>query len=317
MKVLLTGATGFVASHLYPALVAAGHEVVCASRSPDSAGKRFPGRLWVFLDLADRASVERALEGCETAYYLVHGMAGGADYPEAEAKAAQTFAEAAELAGLQRIIYLGGMAPAGAPSRHLASRLRTGAVLREGKVPTVELRASMIIGAGGASWRICRDLAARLPVMILPRWLRSRTQPVAIADVVVALLAALEMPGERVGVYDIPGPDTLSIREILERIASLLGNRPLMVNVPFVSPHLSTYWMRLVARVEMDIARELVEGLHSDILARDEGIWMLLPDHPRIGFDEAARRALAAEQVTVSSIGRFLEDTVHRVARKA
>src|SRR5690606_4808554 len=147
------------------------------------------------------------------------------DYPEREARAAEAFARAAEWAGLSRMIYLGGMAPEGEPSRHLASRLRTGAVLRGSRVPTVELRASMIVGAGSASWRICRDLALRLPAMILPRWLASRTQPVAIADVVAALVAALELDVSHAADYDLPGPEILTIREVLERTARLAGMR--------------------------------------------------------------------------------------------
>lgn len=316
MKILLTGATGFVGRHLYPALVAAGHSVVSASRDPESAMDRFPGRPWVYLDVDDAASLRNAMEGCDAAFYLIHGMAGGSDYPEREAEAANMFARAAEAAELSRIVYLGGMAPKGEPSRHLASRLRTGAILRQGSVPTIELRASMIVGSGGASWRICRDLALRLPLMVLPRWLRSKTQPVAIADVVFALVRALALDESQAGDYDLPGPDTLSVRDILERIARLDGTRPVMIGIPLLTPHLSTYWIRLVARSDSQLAAELVEGLRSDILARGDGIWPLLPAHERIGFDDAARLALEAETGTRSRLARAVERSVHVASRK-
>lgn len=318
MRVLLTGATGFVGSHLYPALVAAGHDVVCASRDPDRARARWPEQQWRALDVSDAASFRAPLGGCDAAFYLVHGLlAAASDYPEREQQAASLFARAAEEARLSKVVYLGGMAPAGSPSRHLASRLRTGQVLREGRVPTIELRASMIIGAGSASWRICRDLALRLPLMVLPRWLRSRSEPISIEDVVVALVAALGLDPARAGDYDVPGPEILSAREILERIARLAGTRPVMINVPLVTPHLSAYWIRLVTRTDAALAAELVEGLRNDILSRDDGIWRLLPDHERLGFDAAARRALQAEAATVSTVGQAVERTAHAAARKA
>lgn len=315
MEILLTGATGFVGRHLYPSLVSAGHHVLCASRDPGDAARRFPGRSWVYLEMSNPPSIRSAMRGCDAAFYLVHGIGAGRDYAEREARAAHAFGHAARWSRLSRLVYLGGMAPQGKPSRHLASRLQTGAILRGCGVPAVELRASMIIGPGSASWRICRDLSLRLPVMVLPRWLRSRTQPVAIDDVVVALVAALTVapPGD----YDVPGPETLSIRDILEEVARLAGTRPIMLDVPLVTPHLSAYWIRLVTRAQSQLASELVEGLRSDILARDAGIWQLLPDHHRMRFADAARLALAAEDATVSRLGHAVERTAHLAARKA
>lgn len=318
MHILLTGATGFVGRHLYPALAAAGHTIVCASRDPRRAAAELPDRFWRPIDLRSEASVRAALRDCHAAYYLVHALTGaGAHYPRYEEEAATLFRRAADDAGLSRIVYLGGMAPAGESSRHLASRLRTGEVLRAGATPTFELRASMIIGAGSASWRICRDLAVRLPVMILPRWLRSRTQPIAIDDVVVALLAALGFDAGLAGDYDVPGPDTMTAREILQSIARLAGIHPLMLDVPLLTPHLSAYWIRLVTRADAQLAAELVEGLRTDILARNQGIWTLLPDHQRIPFDRAARQALEAEEPTVSKMGHAIERAVQAAARRA
>jgi uncharacterized protein YbjT (DUF2867 family) len=261
-------------------------------------------------------SLRNAMQGCDAAIYLIHGLAGGVDYPKREEQAARLFVRTAEDTGLSRIVYLGGMAPQGEASKHLASRLRTGAIIRQSFVPAIELRASMIVGHGGASWRICRDLAIRLPVMVLPRWLRSKTQPIAISDVVFAITEALVLDESQAGDYDIPGPDTLSIREILQRIARLEGMRPVMIGVPLLTPHLSTYWIRLITRTDPNIANELVEGLRSDILARDDRIWSLLPAHETMKFDEAAQLALNAEAGTTSRLTRAVERGIRMSARK-
>ena len=292
---LLTGATGFVGQAVYPALIAAGWIVRCASRDPVAAARRWPGRHWVALDVSDPDSVSRALEGCQAALYLVHGMASHAgNYRDAELTQARLFNESAAAAGLQRIIYLGGVAAPRDASEHLRSREEVGAVLRAGTVPTLELRASMIIGHGSLSWLMVRDLAARLPVMVLPRWLKSRTQPVAIDDVVVALVRGLDMPLPASQWCDIPGPDTLSGRDILERTARVLGVRqPLMISVPFLSPRLSSHWVRFVTRAEWAVAREVVVGLKTDLLATSADFWQRIAHTPLLDFDEAARRAIA------------------------
>lgn len=317
-RVLLTGATGFVGGRLYPALTERGYEVRCASRNPARARDRAPDRAWVRLDVDAPETLAPALEGCAAAYYLVHGMGesgGDGDYEARELAAARTFAEAARAAGVRRIVYLGGVAPAGPASKHLRSRLAVGDALRRGPVPTVELRAGMIVGAGSASWRICRDLAVRLPAMVLPKWLKSRSQPVAIRDVVAALCAALDRVPEAPVVLDVPGPEVLSARQILERIAALQGTRPFVVEVPVVTPRLSTLWIELVSSADRALARELVEGLTSDLLAPDEGIWRHLPEHRRLGFDEAARVAFLEEAHGPLS-QRALERLLHAVSRR-
>jgi uncharacterized protein YbjT (DUF2867 family) len=289
--VLLTGATGFVGSRVLPKLVASGYEVRCASRHPERAR---PGSntSWVRLDVSDPATLGPALEGVDAAIYLVHGMAEGHGYEARERAAAIAFRDEARACGLERIVYLGGVAPKGAASHHLESRLRTGALLREGRVPVFELRAGMIVGHGSTSFKIVRDLAFRLPAMVLPRWLASLSEPVAIDDVAFALERALTLPVELAGVYDLPGPECLSAKEILVRVAALRGSRPLMVSVPFLTPRLSSYWLKLVSGADFHVARELIAGLESDLVASERHFWELTPEHRLVPFDLAARRAI-------------------------
>lgn len=294
---LLAGATGFVGGAVRHALQGAGWRVRCLTRHAARAREREPALDWVQGDVADPASCANALAGCRAALYLVHGIGEGADYHRQEVAAAETFALAAAAAGVGRIVYLGGVAPIGAGSDHLRSRLDVGEALRAGPVGTIELRASMIVGHGSLSWLIVRDLAARLPFMVLPRWMKSRTQPVAIDDVVVALVRALDMPLEASAWFDIPGPVTLSGREIIEETARVMGLRhPFMVEVPFLSPRLSSHWVRFVTRAQWTVAREVVVGLAGDLLARDDHFWRRIAHPHRLPFAEAAARALDAER---------------------
>jgi uncharacterized protein YbjT (DUF2867 family) len=293
----LTGATGFVGGAVRPALAREGWHLRCLTRDAARAQKREPALDWVQGDVGDQESCARAMSGCQAALYLVHGIGEGADYRRQEVTAAGTFATVAAAAGLERIVYLGGVAPIGAGSDHLRSRLEVGEALRAGPVKTIELRASMIVGHGSLSWLIVRDLAARLPFMVLPRWLKSRTQPVAIEDVVTALVRALELPLATSAWFDIPGPVTLSGREILEETARVMGLRhPCMVEVPFLSPSLSSLWVRFVTRARWSVAREVVVGLTEDLLARDDRFWELIGHPHRLFFAEAARLALDAER---------------------
>jgi uncharacterized protein YbjT (DUF2867 family) len=316
-QLLLTGATGFIGQHLHPALVNAGHRVRCLTRSPDSSRARWPDRDWVGGDVGDPKSLARAMSGCSTAYYLVHGMAAAKPgWADEELRWAEDFAEAAGQAGVRRLIYLGGVAPRGEPSEHLRSRLQTGEVLRGGTVPCLELRAGMIIGTGSASWTIVRDLAARLPGMVLPAWLAHRSEPVAVDDVVAALAAGarIELPGGTW--WDLPGPEALSGKEILLRVAAVMGRRPILVNIPLVTPRLSSHWIRLVTRADFRLARELVEGLTSDLLATRPGYWTAAGLPPPIALEEAAHRALAAEAGTVALRGRFAEALAGLLTRR-
>lgn len=316
---LLTGATGFVGRALWEALDApasAGYRVRRATRDPERAARRWPSRTWVRTDVESGEGLGAALEGCRGAYYLVHGMRGGQpDFRGREVAAARRFAVAAAAAGLERIVYLGGVAPADAASEHLRSRLEVGAALASGPVPALELRASMIVGAGSVSWMIVRDLAARLPAMILPRWMRSRTQPVAIADVVRALEAGLRLPLAASASFDLPGPEILTGREILDAAADTMRlRRPLVIEVPLLSPWLSSHWVRLVTRADWEIARELVLGLASDLVARDARYWTAIRHISLTTFSQAAAQALVEEQHAppARGAGRAAEQLVAR-----
>lgn len=306
-RVLLTGATGFVGRNLFPLLSERGYHVINATRDPARAHLAFPDREFRRLDVTDAASAEQALEGCQAAFYLVHGMAAGAGYAEVERRSAVAFREAAERAGVSRIIYLGGIRPCGPISRHLSSRLHVGEILRAGPVPTLELQASMIIGGGSESWRIVRDLAARLPIMLLPRWLDNQSQPIGVQDVTFALARALELPLAVSQALPLPGPEVLSAREIILRTARLLGSDPWAVRVPVVTPKLSSYWITWVTRADQRISEELVEGLRSDLVSEDDGFWRLVPEYTRMSFDSAARAALLHEQSELSMRSRVAE----------
>lgn len=312
-RVLLTGSTGFVGRRLLPELQAAGYAVVAASRYPEKAKLGAFGVELRRMDVEEPDSIDAAMKGCESAVYLIHGMADRGDYAAIERRGAFSFRAAAERAGLSRIVYLGGLQPRGRPSKHLGSRLETGRILRGGRVPAIELQATMIVGGGSESWRMVRDLAARLPFMILPRWLDSLSEPIAIQDVTRALVYALSMPLESSGVFALPGPERLSAREILRRTARLLGSDPPMLRVPVITPRLSSYWIRLVTRADRHIAEELVEGLRSDLVASDEGFWKLMPDARRTPFDEAARRALDEEDRALRPSVRAAEQLLRSV----
>jgi uncharacterized protein YbjT (DUF2867 family) len=290
--VLLTGATGFVGQYLYPALIAGGAEVRCATRNVEAAQRRHPDRHWVELDVEHADSIHAAINGCSHAYYLIHGMGHGSDYPQREAQSAENFLAAAEKAGTRRIIYLGGVLPATSrPSKHLASRQRTGEILRSGSVQAIELRAAMIVGEGSASWTMVRDLAARLPAMILPRWLRNHSYPVSIDDVVWALVHSLHLVEDSSKIFEVPGPERISHRDVLRRVAAVLGHTRPMMNVPILSPRLSSYWIALVTRVGLDLAKELVEGVRYDLEPQCEVLWQCAAHSPML-LETAARLAI-------------------------
>ncbi|TVQ89986.1 MAG: NAD-dependent epimerase/dehydratase family protein [Deltaproteobacteria bacterium] len=316
--IVIAGASGFVGQHLVQALREQGRGVRCGTRDPDRAARREPDQDWVRLDLEDPGSLNGALRGAEVLVYLVHSLGAGHsdDLLEHEAALAERVRGAAAQAGLRRIVYLGGPAPDGPLSPHLQARRKTGEILRRGPTSTLELRASMIIGYGSESWRICRDLAFRLPIMVAPKWLKSRTQPIGIDDVVTALLGAIDDPMTQSAAFDLPGPETLDAAQILRRIASHAGFRPVMFPVPLLTPRLSSLWLQFVTEADYALARQLVDGFVGDLLCEEPGYWARLPQAERVPFDEAVRRALVQEPPAQGVMG-MVEGLARRIGRGA
>jgi uncharacterized protein YbjT (DUF2867 family) len=251
----------------------------------------------VVADLLEPLSLDAALAGVDTAFYLVHSLAAGrAGFEQRDRQAAENFVTAADKSGLRRVIYLGGLGETGSGlSEHLASRLEVAEILRSGRLSTTVLRAAIIIGAGGASYEIIKALVERLPVMITPRWVSTRCQPIAVDDVIRYLAGCLREERTAGGVFDIGGPEILSYRDMMERFARLRGKRLLIVPVPLLTPKLSSYWVGLVTPVKPSISMPLIEGLRNEVVCRDTRLRDLLP-FPLTPFDEALRRALDEER---------------------
>lgn len=293
--VLVTGATGYIGGRLVPRLLEAGCRVRCLARDP----ARLQGRPWlgqvevVAGDCLRAETLPAAMRGVEVAFYLVHSMAGGHDFEQRDVLAARNFASAAKQADVERIIYLGGLGdPDTALSEHLRSRQQTGAVLREGGVPVTEFRAPVIVGSGSLSFEIIRYLTERLPVMICPRWLYTRVQPIAISNVLDYLVAALDTPESTGHIIEIGGADVLTYGDLLRGYAKARGLRRWLVPVPVLTPRLSSYWVHLVTPVPASIARPLIDGLRNDVVVRDELAKQLFPQIKLLDYDTAVRLAL-------------------------
>jgi uncharacterized protein YbjT (DUF2867 family) len=283
------GATGFVGRALGPAR-AERAEVIAVSRRGDAA-KRANVQAFA-ADATDEAAVQRALEGVDVVYYLVHSL-GSSDFAEVDRRAAGNVVRAAEQAGVSQIVYLGGLGDdADDLSPHLRSRAETAAALASGAVPVTVVRAAIIVGRGSAGFETIVSLVDRLPVMIAPRWVSMPTQPIALADVVGYLSDAAGNRDTLGEAFDLGGPEVLTYREMIQRIATLRGRNPRIVEVPVLSPRLSSYWLHLVTPVRANVARPLVEGLRNATVARNEHIRTILP-RDLIPFDVAARQALA------------------------
>ena len=231
----------------------------------------------------------------DLAYYLVHSMGSGPNLARKDREAARNFVEAVAEAGIQRIIYLGGLLPQGKASEHLASRRDTGDVLREGAVPVTEIRAGIVVGAGSAGFEVIRDLVNHLPVMTTPRWVQSRTQPIALDDLLTYLVRAAELPEMEGLTYDVAGPETLHYADLIEQCADVLGKHPVIVPLPFLTPRLSAYWLDLVTAVPASVAAPLIDSLSYDLLADDRAIRQLIP-LDRLTYRDAVREALRGEK---------------------
>ena len=294
MTILVTGATGYIGGRLAARLIASGHRVRAMARDPRRLAPLVShGAECVRGDVLDPESLTCALKGVTVAYYLIHSMGTGSDFAETDRIGAANFAAACAKAGVQRIVYLGGLGQSGPTlSKHLASRQESGDVLRAGPVPVTELRAAIIVGAGSASFEIIRDLARKLPVMICPRWVRSRCEPIALEQVLQYLVGVLSEPRTIRQTLEIGGGDVLRYEDMLRQTALALGKRVRIITVPVLTPRLSSYWLNLVTSVPMGLARPLVDGLRNDVVTTDSRIRAWIPVTP-LTFREAVNSALA------------------------
>jgi uncharacterized protein YbjT (DUF2867 family) len=288
VKVLVAGASGFVGRRLCAALEQAGHEVAAMTRNPGryrGAGTPVPG------DVHDPASLKPAMAGCQAAYYLVHSLQD-ADFARKDADGATAFGAAAAVAGLRRIVYLGGLGDdADDLSEHLRSRREVEKLLGAGGVPVTVIRAGIIIGHGGTSWELTRQLVEHLPVMVTPRWVATRTQPIAVDDVVRYLAGVLEPPQAAGRVYEAGGPEVLRYSTMLQRVAAIEGRPLLLLPVPLLSPWLSSLWLTLVTDIDAGTGRALIDSMTNEVIVRDQSIRDLVAIEP-MPYDDAVRAAL-------------------------
>jgi uncharacterized protein YbjT (DUF2867 family) len=290
-SILITGATGFIGSRLARKLVKDGYSVRCMVRKTASAVP--DGAEIVRGDLLEPATIDKALTGIDIAYYLVHSMSGGrAGFERRDREAARNFVAAANRAHVRRVIYLGGLGETGDDlSEHLKSRLEVADILKTGKFATTFLRAAVIIGAGGASFEMVRALVERLPIMITPRWVSTRCQPIAVDDV-ISYLAACPADERTSGrTFDIGGPEVLTYREMMERLARIEGRKLCIIPVPVLSPKLSSYWVGFITPVSPSVSMPLIEGLRNEVICRESAIRDLIPLRLTT-YDEAVQKAL-------------------------
>jgi uncharacterized protein YbjT (DUF2867 family) len=294
-KVLLTGASGYVGGRLLPLLEQQSVVVHCLARNPDKLRPIVKSSTKVFQgDVLDKSSLDAALQGVQTAYYLVHLMSGSADFEKEDRQAAQNFAESAKRSGVQRIIYLGGLGDDADPklSPHLRSRHEVGAILRKSGIETIEFRAGMVIGAGSLSYQLMKSLTDRLPVMICPRWLITPTQPIAIDDVLAYLVAAKDLPSGESRIFEIGSPDVVTYGELIREYARQQGLQRWLIFVPILTPYLSGLWLALVTPATYEVGRHLIEGLKNPTVVRDSKALNVFPIRP-MGVKEAVQRAIA------------------------
>ena len=303
---LVTGATGYIGGRLVPELLAAGHRVRVMTRSPERLRDHpWAGRVEIVrADAGDTDQVAAACAGADVVYYLIHALGAGPTFEETDRRAAEIMARAVQEAGVGRLVYLGGLEPEGEDlSPHLRSRGEVATILLGSGVPTVVLRAAIVLGSGSASFEMLRYLTERLPVMVTPRWVHSEIQPIAIRDVLRYLVGCTDLPPEVHRSFDVGGPDVMNYAEMMQRYAAVAGlPRRRILPVPLFSPSLSSHWVGVVTPVPAGIARPLVESLRNTVVCREHDIAQFVPDPPEglLGFDEAVR--LALQKVKASAV---------------
>lgn len=293
--VLLTGASGYVGGRLISLLEQQPVILRCLARNPDKLRPLLKESTEIVRgDVLEAPSLNEALQGVHTAYYLVHLMSGSHDFEKEDRQAAKNFADAAKRAGVQRIIYLGGLGDDADPklSPHLRSRHEVGEILRESGVETIEFRAGMVVGAGSLSYQLMKSLTDRLPVMICPLWLTTPTQPIAIDDVLAYLLAAKDLPKGKSRVFEIGSPDVVTYGDLIREYARQQGLRRWLIFVPVLTPYLSGLWLALVTPATYEVGRHLIEGLKNPTVVRDPKALEAFSIRP-MGVKEAIQRAIA------------------------
>ena len=294
-RILLTGATGYVGGRLLAALEREGRPVRCLARRPEFLRHRAaPTTEVVAGDVLAPDTLGAALRGVDTAYYLVHSMSSDDEFEDADRRAALNFAQAAREAGVRRMIYLGGLGEGRELSPHLDSRHQVGRILRESGIPTIELRAAIILGSGSVSFDMIRSLVETLPVMITPSWVDTPTQPIGIEDVIAYLREALDLPLAESVIFEIGGPDRVSYGDLIREYAHQRGLRRLLIPVPVLTPRLSSLWLRLVTPVYARVGRALVDGLRNETVVRDDAATRAFTVRP-LGMRQAMARALRNE----------------------
>ena len=306
---LVFGASGYIGTNLVPCLQAAGKRVRATARNHEV----LEARAWQGVDLvaADALRPETlatALQDVEVAFYLVHSMAAGSGFGALDREAAHNFGRAAAAAGVRRIVYLGGLMPDGAKSEHLRSRAETGEVLRQSGVPVTELRAGMIIGPGSAAYEVIRDLVNHLPMMITPRWVRSRSTPIALDDLLAYLVAIADIDAAAGQVLDAGGGEVVTYEQIMRCYGRRVGKYPVILPVPVLSPGLSSLWLRLITSVPVGIAKALVQGLEHDFVARDAELRRLVP-RATLGMEAAIAAACEAD-ARHAVVARWVEGSI-------
>jgi uncharacterized protein YbjT (DUF2867 family) len=295
-RALVFGASGYIGTNLVPRLIEAGWRVRAAARHRAVLEARnWQDTELVAADALDPDTLPAAVQDIDIAFYLVHSMAAGKGFAELDVEAAKNFAAAAAQAGIKRIVYLGGLIPADPRSLHLKSRAETGDVLRHGSVPVTEIRAGMIVGPGSAAYEVIRDLVNYLPVMVTPRWVQSRSTPVALDNLLDYLVGVAGMTETAGKIYDVGGPEVLTYEQLMRQYGEIIDKRFWLLSLPVLTPRLSSYWLKLVTAVPTNIARALIDGLEHDVIADDSAIRKLIPLQ-LMTFKESVAAALEAEQ---------------------